>query len=331
MGTGARQRPTDYGHGHSEPAAPLHIAIGSDGVAIETARAARERGYEAVVLVPRGAPTVRSFPRDVRVHDLDERNPDWLARRFQGAACIHYCAGTTAYPIDSEEPERLARILQAASKTGARVVYCDAPYAYGVSGRPLSEEMPARARDPLGSFLAALAQFVLETHYKGKVEAVIARHADLVGPQIVRSPFGELFVERVLRGQPVTVFGRKEAPRSLTYSRDIGRSLILLSEEPEAFGQVWHLPSMPPVSPEKLAATLRVYASLPSGISGLLHETASRGIGGILGAKPAERSLTRLHETTFTLLSAKFERAFGMHASDLREIARDTVSSLTPA
>jgi len=329
MVSGPRQRSIDRGQRQS--GVPLHIAIGSDGAAIETARAARERGYEALVLVPRGAPTVRAFPRDVRAHDLDERNPDWLARRFQGATCIHYCCGTTGYPIDGEEPERLARILQAASKTGAKIVYCDAPYAYGVSGRPLSEEMAARARDPLGSFLAALAQFVLETHSKGKIEAVIARHADLVGPQIVRSPFGEAFVDHVLRGQPVTVFGRKDAPRSLTYSRDFGRALILLSEEPEAAGQVWHLPSTPPVSPEKLAGTLRAYASLPPGPAAMLHETAARGIGGILGAKPVERSLTRLHESTFTLLSAKFERAFGMHATDLREIARDTVFSLLPA
>lgn len=322
-----------FGHssrGHRPDGRTLHLVVGSDGQAFETARAAMERGYEALVLVPRGAPTVRSYPRDIRFQDLDTRSTTALAQRLEGAACVHYCAGTTGYPIDKEEPERIAHILQAAARTGARVIYCDAPFAYGPAGRPLSEEMAPRAKDALGSCLAALAQFVLEAHYKGKVSTTIARHADLVGPQIVRSPFGETFAERVLRGKPVTVPGRRDAPRSLTYCRDLGRALVLLSEVEEASGQIWHVPSVPPASPLKFAATLRLAARLPPSPA-LVGEAAARGIGAVLGAKSGEQALSRLYETPFTLLSAKFERAFGLHATSLEEIARDLVASLTPA
>jgi nucleoside-diphosphate-sugar epimerase len=322
---------TPRNHSHSESGARQHIVIGSDGAAFETARAAQERGYEAIVLVPRGALSARSIPADLCARDLDHRSPEALRRHFEAAACIHYCAGTTGYPIDSEEPERLARIIEAASAARARFVYCDAPYAYGVSNRPLSEDLPHRARDPLGSFLAALSQFVLQSHRKGHIEAFVARHGDLIGPQIIRSPFGEAFVERVLRATPVTVLGRKDAGRSLTYSRDLGRALILLSEQSEAAGQIWHLPSSAPIAPEKLVATLRAVAGLPPMAPNLIHETAVRGIAGMLGAKAAERSLSRLHETPFTLVSAKFERAFGMHATSLKDLVRETLLSLTHA
>jgi nucleoside-diphosphate-sugar epimerase len=315
-----------------DDAAPLHIVLGSDGAAFETARGARERGYEALVLIPRGAQGVRSLPSDISARDLDDRNPAVLERVFKGATCVHYCCGTTSYPIDGEEPERLARILAAAADAGARFVYCDAAYAYGFSGRPLSEDLPQRARDPLGEFLAALAQFVLDSHRKRRVQAVVARHAELIGPQVTRSPFGEYFVERVLKAQSVTVPGRKDAARSLTYSRDLGRALILLSEQPEAAGQIWHVPSTPPVSAEKLVSLLRAVAGLPGAPAGLLNDTAARGpLGGMLAASSPERSLNRLHEANFTLLSTKFERAFGMHATPLKDLAQETVLSLSHA
>jgi len=307
-----------------------HIVIGSDGAAFETARAATERGYEAIVLVPRGGAATDAFPSDIRARDFDDRNIAALARRFEEAACVHYCAGTTGYPIDSEEPERLARIIEAVTRAQVRFVYCDAPYAYGVSNRPLSEDIPQRAQDPLGKFLAALSQFVLQSCRKGRIEATVARHGDLVGPQVARSPLGAVFVEQVLRAKPAALVGRPDVGRSLTYSRDLGRALILLAEEPEALGQVWHVPTTPQISADKFAAALRAEAGLPP-VPHLVHEVGSRGLGAMLASKAPERSLARLHETPFMLISAKFERAFGMHATPMREFVRDIVLSLTTA
>jgi nucleoside-diphosphate-sugar epimerase len=327
---GSPRHQTPFKPPHDSNAAGPHLVIGSDGAAFETARAAQERGYEAIVLVPRGGSGVRAVPSDITARDLDDRNLGALAQRFGDAACVHYCAGTTGYPIDSEEPERLARLIEALARAETRFVYCDAPYAYGVSNRPLSEDLPQRAQDPLGKFLTALSQFVLQSCHKGRIEAVVARHGDLVGPHVARSVFDEEFVERVLRSLPVTVVGRKDVGRSLTYSRDLGRALILLSEEPEALGQIWHVPTTPLVSPEKLVGALRAAAGLAPAPH-LVHEASARGLGGMLGVKAPERSLARLHETPFMLISAKFERAFGMHATPLRDLARETVLSLTTA
>lgn len=315
---------------HADNPTGVHIVIGADGAAFETARAAVERGYDSLVLVPRGDTGARALPPDIRARDFDDRNIAALAKRFEEAACIYYCAGTTGYPIDRDEPERLARLIEAVARARARFVYCDAPYAYGVSNRPLSEDLPQRADDPLGKFLAALSQFVLQSCRKGRIEAVVARHGDLVGPRARRSPLGEEFVEHVLRSKPVTIHGRRDVGRSLTYVRDLGRALILLAEEPEALGQVWHVPTTPQISADRFAQALRAEADLPPAHN-LVHEAGMRGFTGMFGAGAPERTLARLHETPFMLISAKFERAFGMHATPVREIVRDIVSSLTSA
>ncbi|MFO1186493.1 MAG: NAD-dependent epimerase/dehydratase family protein [Alphaproteobacteria bacterium] len=327
--SGTRHQPP-FQPPHAENSRGPHYVIGSDGAAFETARAALERGYEAVVMVPRGDVGSRAIPSDIRARDFDDRNIASLTKRFEDAACVHYCAGTTGYPIDSDEPERLARLIEAVARARVRFVYCDAPYAYGVSNRPLSEDLPQRADDPLGKFLAALSQFVLQSCHKGRIEAVVARHGDLVGPHARRSMLGEEFVEHVLRSKPVTIHGRRDVGRSLTYVRDLGRALVLLSEEPEALGQVWHVPTTPQISADKFAATLRAEAGLPAAHN-LIHESGGRGLTGMFGVNAPERSLARLHETPFMLISAKFERAFGMHPTPLREFAVDTVLSLTNA
>jgi nucleoside-diphosphate-sugar epimerase len=282
------------------------------------------------VLVPRGVPSVRTVPNDVRVRDLDPREKNVFVRALRDAGFVYYCCGTATLPLDEDEPERLARIIDGVRQARAKFIYCDAPYAYGQTNRALSEEMPQRARDPLGSFLAALAQFVLQSHRMGEIEAVLARHADLFGPQVARSPFGETFVLSVLQRRPLSVLGRMNAPRTLTYASDLGRALILLAEQPDTWGQLWHLPSAPPVTPERLINTLRSSEGNAPIAHSEIHEIRSErrlfSLGG--SRRIAQRALARFYEAPFTLSSAKFERAFGMHATPFKDMVEETVQSL---
>ena len=307
-----------------------HVIIGSDGAAFATARAALERGYEAVVLVPRGAPSVRKVPSMIVARDFNPRDKVAVKDAIKLASTVYYCCGSATLPLDQEEPAKLARLLEAVKGVGARFVYCDAPYAYGVQDRPLSEEMPQRARDPMGSFLAALAQYVLQAHRMGGIEVVLARHADLIGPQILRSPFGEQFIAAVLKDRIPPILGGFQTQRSLTYSADLGRSLVLLAEQTDTWGQLWHLPSTHVISPERLVNLIRESGGLPPLAHKHVHEIKSRVpmFSSQDGMHPAQRKLARFYEESFVFSSAKFERAFGMHATDLKELVGETVQSV---
>jgi nucleoside-diphosphate-sugar epimerase len=307
-----------------------HIIVGSDGAAFATARAAQERGYNATVLVPRGAPSVRTLPNDIKARDLDPREKNVFVRAFKDASFVYYCCGTATLPIDEDEPERLSRIIEGVRQARAKFIYCDAPYAYGLTTRVMTEEMPPRARDPFGSFLAALAQFVLHSHRMGEVEAVLARHADLFGPQVARSHFGEPFVLSVMHRRPLSVLGRVNAPRTLTYTPDLGRALVLLAEQEDTWGQLWHLPSLPPVTPERLINAMRASEGFAPIAHNGIHEIRSqRPLFGLGGSRhTAQRALARFYEAPFTLSSAKFERAFGMHATPFKDMVEETVQSL---
>lgn len=305
-----------------------HIVIGSDGAAFAVARAVKERGYRATVLVPRGAPAVGVFPGDLRVKDLNLGSVKELAAQFGDAECIYYCAGTTQLPIDETEPDRVALVVQACARTEARLLYSDIAYSYGAVNRPVSEDMPLRATDPFGVFLSSLAGHVLRAWQMGRVRAVIARHADLYGPEVVRSPFGERFVAGVLRGHHQYVPGRPDAARSLTYAPDFGRAAVLLAEQSDVWGQVWHVPTSAPIDPAHLAEKIRLLAGLKP-----IHHQVSREGGGrspfslLVGEKLSVlREGARLNEAEFRVLSTKFERAFGMHATPVKDALLDTMA-----
>ncbi len=259
----------------------------------------KERGYDALVLVPRGVPSVRKLPSDIRVRDLDPREKDVFARAFKDAGRrALLLPARRALPIDEEEPER----LDASSKAAARpaqnssIVMRLTPMACR-TGR-CREEMPQRARDPLGSFLTALAQFVIHSHRMGRIVAVIARHSDLIGPQVVRSPFGDAFIQAVLNDRAVSVLGRGNSPRSLTYSLDLGRALVLLAEQADTWGQIWHVPSIPPLTPEKLINAIRAAAGMAPTRHQAIHQIRSQApMLGFGGAKDkAQRRLARDYE-----------------------------------
>jgi len=105
----------------------------------------------------------------------------------------------------------------------------------------------------------------------------------------------------------------------------------LLSEQHDTWGQIWHVPSSAPIAPAKLIAAIRMAAGLDAFPPKAIHEI--RSAGPLLGGKrdKAQRGLARDYESSFALSSAKFERAFGMHATALNDVIVETVEAVKRA
>jgi nucleoside-diphosphate-sugar epimerase len=81
----------------------------------------------------------------------------------------------------------------------------------------------------------------------GTVEAVIARAVDFYGPGVTdKSAAGTLVFANLKKGKTAQWFINADVPRSYNYTPDAARALYLLANHAEAFGQVWHLPSVQP-------------------------------------------------------------------------------------
>src|SRR5690606_31217530 len=80
----------------------------------------------------------------------------------------------------------------------------------------------------------------------GKLTALIARSADFYGPGIKKtSVLTETVIENLSKGKMAYWLGKSDVKHSFTYTPDAGKATALLGNTPEAYNQVWHLPTAP--------------------------------------------------------------------------------------
>jgi len=122
------------------------------------------------------------------------------------------------------------------------------------------------------------------------------------------------------------VTGRADLPHSHTYTKDFGRALVILGEHAEADGQAWHVPNdQPRMSQAELVRMFAEEAGVEAKISSM--GKLMMAIGGLF-IPEARETVEMMYEfdKPFTVDSSRFEKAFGMKATPMREAIRETVN-----
>ncbi len=270
---------------------------------------------------------MKDAPAEVEVvagNVYDSGNVRELAR---DAAVIYQCA----QPEYTEWPEKFPPLIQAVleglSQTNAKLVLGDNLYMYGdTQGQPIHESLPWSAHTRKGQTRAQVAEAVLAAHRAGKVCATIGRASDFFGPYVLDSLFGERAFYPVLAGKAAQMVGNLDAPHTTTYIEDFGKALVILGEREEALGQAWHVPNDQPTITQRQFMNL-VFEEIgqPPRMSGMGKLMMT--LGGLF--IPAAREVVEMmyeFEKPFIVDSTKFERAFGMKPTPIREAVRKTVA-----
>jgi nucleoside-diphosphate-sugar epimerase len=78
---------------------------------------------------------------------------------------------------------------------------------------------------------------------KSKVEAIIARAPDFYGPGVIGSMLYQTVYLKLLKDKNPQWLGKLDVIHNFIYSKDIGKAVALLGNTPDAYNQVWHLPT----------------------------------------------------------------------------------------
>lgn len=175
---------------------------------------------------------------DLSFHRLDIRSPEVvdLVVRRSPEVIFHLAAqadvrASVADPVFDADVNLLGtlRILEGARKGGAqRVVFAaSGGTLYGepdVSELPLKESLPQHPLSPYGVSKKAALDYLLAYRELHALEFAALALANVYGPR--QDPHGEagvvaIFAERLLRGQPVTIFGDGEQTRDFVYVDDV--------------------------------------------------------------------------------------------------------------
>lgn len=173
---------------------------------------------------------------------------------------------------------------------------------------------------------AQMAQAALAAHRAGKVRVAIGRGSDFFGPYVLNSMMGERAFAPALAGRPAQLVGNIDLPHTQTCIEDFGKALVILGEREQALGQAWHVPNdQPAITQRQFMALAFDEIGLPLKVSAASRLMMTLAVPFI----PVAREMLEMmyeFEKPYVVESGKFERAFGMKATPVREAVQRTVA-----
>lgn len=293
----------------------MQTILGSGG-AIGTDLARELKKYSKVIRL------VSRNPK--KVNEADELFPADLSRREEvfravdGSEIVYLTIGFE-YNLRAwreKWPPLMRNVIDACTTYGSKLVFFDNVYMYDCAHIPhMTEETPVNPCSRKGEIRKEVAGMLLEAVAVRSVTALIARSADFYGPGIRNSALYEMVVKNLKSGKAANWLGSAGHVHNFTYTPDAAVATALLGNTPDAFGQVWHLPT--DHTPLKGKEWIEMIAS-QMGVKPKIS-VLPIWMMGILGLfVPVMRELKEMAyqmEQDYFFDSSKFEKRFGMQAT----------------
>ena len=187
-----------------------------------------------------------------KVNDSDELMPadlndvGQIARAVEGSEVVYVTVGFQ-YNLavwQKTWPPFMKAVTEACIAHKARLVFFDNVYAYAVSEIPhMTEESAIGPASRKGLVRKELHEMIFHEVKKGRLNAMIVRAADFYGPDNKNSAITQMVVDRFRQGKSAQVMGDMNKVHTYTFTPDAAKATALLGNTPDAFNQVWHLPT----------------------------------------------------------------------------------------
>jgi nucleoside-diphosphate-sugar epimerase len=257
-----------------------------------------------------------------KVNDKDEifpadvRDPIQVEKAIAGSDVVYVTVGFE-YRLEVWKnvwPAFMQTVLKSCIKHNTRLVFFDNMYLYSRNAVPfMTEESPVDPPSEKGKIRKLLHEMIMNEAGKN-LTALIARSADFYGPENKNSALAIMAANNLIKGKKAQVFGDPDKIHTYTFTPDAAKATAILGNTPDAFNQVWHLPT----TKEKL--TNRQWIDLISRELGT--ETRIQKIPvimlNLLGIfMPVMREFPEMlyqNEQDYIFDSSKFEKRFGFTA-----------------
>ena len=215
----------------------------------------------------------------------------------------------------------MENVLKACKASNSKLVFFDNIYMYDPDTvGSMTETNPVAPRSKKGKIRARIAQMVLDAANQGKVETLIARSADFYGPGIKDiSLLTETVFKPLSEGKKANCLGRVDRKHSFTYTPDAGKATALLGNTPDAYGQVWHVPTAPnpPTMKEMIQLISKELGVTPK------YRVAGKAMVRLIGLfVPVMREMVEMlyqYDQDYVFVSDKFEQRFGVKPTSYEE------------
>ena len=179
------------------------------------------------------------FPADLR-----DRNQ--LFKAVEGSEIVYLTVGfeynTSVW--QKHWPPLMKNVIDACIAFNAKLVFFDNVYSVGGDFvNHITEESPVYPMSKKGEIRAQIDLMLLDQMKAGKIKAIIARSPDFYGIDIDKSVLMSLIYKNLAGGKKAQWMFNAKVKHSYVYTPDAGKATALLGNTPDAYNQIWNLPT----------------------------------------------------------------------------------------
>ena len=306
----------------------MQTILGSGGaIGIPLARELKKHTDE-IRLVSRAPKKINDTDE---LYQIDVNDFSQIDKAINGSEVVYVTIGFE-YKLSVWEktwPPFMKEVIDACKTHKAKLVFFDNVYMYDKSAIPfMTETSLVHAPSKKGKVRQQLHELIMNEVDKNSLIALIARSADFYGPDNRNSAFNMMVAENLFQAKKAQAFGNINKIHTYTFTPDAAKATALLGNTPDAYNQVWHVPT----TKEKLtnlqwihlfADELKVEAKVQK-----LPVWMIKTLGMFVPIMREFPEMMYQYEQDYVFDSTKFEKRFGIAATKPKEGIRILIESL---
>jgi nucleoside-diphosphate-sugar epimerase len=226
----------------------IHTILGAGGAVANALTRELMNTNETIRLVSRKP--VKITGKNITWQKADLLNYDEVLSAVKGSTVIYLVAGLV-YDKDiwkAQWPVLMQNVINATKATGARLIFFDNVYMYGLVNGAMKEDTPYHPSSVKGDIRAGIATMLMDEVKAGNIRATIARAPDFYGTDSLNSFVDMMVLTKYAAKQTAQWIGNTEKKHNFIYIPDAGKAMFLLGQNPDSDNQVWHLPTAPAIT-----------------------------------------------------------------------------------
>jgi nucleoside-diphosphate-sugar epimerase len=179
-----------------------------------------------------------------QVFTMDVFNEQSVSEAIKGSSVVYLILGLTYKDrvwLDGF-PKAVRAVINACKKEGAKLVYFDNVYMYGLVDGTMTEDLPSKPDSVKGTARMIAADLILGAIKNQELQAMICRSADFYGDYAYFDVIKQIAVALQKNKKAMLLF-REDKKHSITYIPDAAKAVAFLAQQLDAYQQIWHLPT----------------------------------------------------------------------------------------
>lgn len=217
-------------------------------------------------------------------------------------------------------PVLMENVIDACLYHNCKLVFLDNVYMYDIKNIPhMTETSEINPPSEKGKVRAQLVHMIFDAIQHKGLQALIARSADFYGPGANASAMKIGVTDKLLKNSKPFWQADANKIHSMTYTCDAAKATALLGNTPEAYNQVWHLPT----SSEKLTGADYIKIATEAMNKPNTYSVYKKGFMKMIGwFVPSVKELVEMlyqNDRDYFFDSSKFTRTFNFETTSYKD------------